>query len=192
MTITPPPQLATPESKSAATAPPFLFTPISHIGASVPDIDAAVAWYRDTLGFTVLHEPITVDESSPIASIARDIYGPRWQAMRQAHLSAGNNVGLELFQFLTPATAEPSDDRFDYTRPGFFHLCVVSRDIGALVERVVAAGGQQRTAIHHPSSRYALCYCADPWGNAIEINDHSYEYAHAQDGPPPHPPAPES
>lgn len=161
--------------------PPFLLTPVSHIGVSVPDIDAAVAWYRDTLGFTVLRGPFTVDESSLNAPLARDIYGPRWQAMRQAHLSAGNNVGLELFQFLTPATAEPSD--WDYTRPGFFHLCVVSRDIVALIDRIVAAGGRQRTAVHHPSSRYALCYCADPWGNAIEINDHSYEYAHAEDPP---------
>ena len=183
MTVAPPTQTPTYDTGDDPFVSPFLLTPISHIGVSVPDIDAAVAWYRDTLGFTVLHEPTIVDETSPNATLAHDIYGPRWQTMRQAHLTAGNGIGLELFQFLTPATDKPSIDGFDYTRPGFFHLCVVSPDINALVRRIVAAGGQQRTAVHHPSNRYALCYCADPWGNAIEINDHSYEYAHAE-GPP--------
>ena len=31
---------------------------LDHVGISVPDIDAAVAWYRDVLGCYVLMEPI--------------------------------------------------------------------------------------------------------------------------------------
>lgn len=159
--------------------PPFLLTPISHVGLSVPDIDAAVTWYQDTLGFTLLSGPVTVNEASPVADTARSIYGQEWKEMRQAHLAAGNNVGLELFQFVVPAE-QPAEEGFFFIRPGFFHLCLVSLDIDALAERIVAAGGSRRTPVLHPSERYSLCYCADPWGNALEINDHSYEQAHAE------------
>ena len=33
-----------------------LFTMIDHIGIAVPDLDAAIAFYRDTYGMEMLHE----------------------------------------------------------------------------------------------------------------------------------------
>jgi methylmalonyl-CoA/ethylmalonyl-CoA epimerase len=32
-----------------------LFTAIDHVGVAVPDLDEAIAFYRDTLGMTLLH-----------------------------------------------------------------------------------------------------------------------------------------
>jgi catechol 2,3-dioxygenase-like lactoylglutathione lyase family enzyme len=50
----------------------------SHIGLSVPDLDAAVAFYRDVLGFYVIMEPteITQDDSD-IGVMCDDIFWPR-------------------------------------------------------------------------------------------------------------------
>ena len=152
--------------------------PVSHLGLSVPDIDAAISWYTTVLGFTRLAGPVLVDDDSPHAVLARDIYGPRWHSMRQAHLSTSNGVGLELFEFLDPAPTSV-DPRFEPWHPGFFHLCVVCRDVDKLVTRIVEHGGAVSTNIHR-LPRYSLCYCRDPWGNALEINDCSYEQAHAE------------
>jgi catechol 2,3-dioxygenase-like lactoylglutathione lyase family enzyme len=152
--------------------------PVSHVGVSVPDIDAAISWYTDVLGFTLLAGPVLVDDDSPMAETARDIYGPRWHSMRQAHLSTSNGVGLELFQFLRPAET-PVDHQFEPWHPGLFHFCVFSRDIDKLVQRIVDNGGAQSTKIHR-LARYSMVYCRDPWGNALELNDCSYEQAHAE------------
>ena len=150
---------------------------ISHVGISVPDLDAAIAWYTTVLGFHVLEGPFDLDESSLTGTMARDIYGPRWHHMRQAHLAADDGAGIELFQFLRPretAVAQP----FRYWHPGLFHVCVVSPDVGALAARITEHSGRQMTKVHRPSPRYRLCYCEDPWGNAIEINDRTYTTAH--------------
>lgn len=152
---------------------------ISHLGLSVPDIDAAVAWYTTVLGFTLLAGPAVIDDDSPAAETAREVYGPHWHSMRQAHLSAGNGVGLELFEFLRPAETAV-DHRFRPWHPGLFHFCVVSHDVAGLVERIIDNGGTQSTSIRRPSSEYSMCYCRDPWGNPLEINDRSYEQAHAR------------
>lgn len=153
------------------TAPPPLLVgfPISHVGLSVPDIDAATAWYTEVLGFALLAGPVTIDESSPNAAKVADIYGPRWRALRQAHLAASNGVGLELFQFVEPPETAPDPD-FRPWHPGLFHLCLSARDLPALVNRIVAHGGTRMTGIHRMSPRYSLCYCRDPWGTAVEVN----------------------
>ena len=51
----------------------------SHIGLSVPDLDKAVAFYRDILGFYVIMEPtqITEDESD-IGQMCSDVFGEGW------------------------------------------------------------------------------------------------------------------
>lgn len=67
---------------------------------------------------------------------------------------------------------------FQFWHPGLFQVCVVSPDVGALAKRIAEHGGRQTTEVHQPSPRYLLCYCEDPWGNAIEINNHTYLQAH--------------
>ena len=36
--------------------PTHLFTAIDHVGIAVPDLDEAIAYYRDTFGLQVAHE----------------------------------------------------------------------------------------------------------------------------------------
>ena len=160
-----------------APLPNAVVTPFSHAGLSVPDIHQAVEWYRDVLGFQVLDPPRLVDLSSPVADMADDIYGPGWEAMYQAHLSAANGIGLEIFQFVKPQEAEP-DRWFEYWRPGLFHIAVTCPDVAGLAERIALSGGRRRTRIYEPQPGFTMCYCEDPWGNALEINSRSYESAH--------------
>lgn len=42
--------------------PSDLVVAIDHVGVAVPDLDAAVAWYRDNLGMENLHEEINEEQ----------------------------------------------------------------------------------------------------------------------------------
>jgi len=171
------PRVEAAPSQPSGPLPEAVMTPFSHVGLSVPDIADAVRWYRDVLGFQLLDGPRRVDYTSPAAVMARDIYGTQWSAMYQAHMSAANGIGLELFQFIEPPETEP-DRHFEYWRPGLFHFALACPDVQGLAERIAAHGGRLRTAIYEPRPGFTMCYCEDPWGNALEINSRSYELAH--------------
>ena len=39
-----------------------LVTAIDHVGIAVADLDAAIAWYHDTLGMILVHEEVNDDQ----------------------------------------------------------------------------------------------------------------------------------
>ena len=50
---------------------------MNHVGISVTDIDAAVKWYQNLFGCTVLIAPIAAaDDGGYFAEIIADIFGP--------------------------------------------------------------------------------------------------------------------
>jgi catechol 2,3-dioxygenase-like lactoylglutathione lyase family enzyme len=158
---------------------------VVHVGVTVPDIDRAVAWYEQVLGFDVLIPPTTIAANDGEAGVqAREVFGSRFASMRQAQLVGANGVGLELFEFAEPAT-EPQRAPFEYWRPGPFHICVRDSDIAGLAQRISQRGGRQRTTVHHsyPGEPYQWCYCEDPFGNIVEIYSHSHEQVYANRAP---------
>ena len=55
---------------TATDLPRDLFTAIDHVGMAVPDLDAAIAFYRDTFGMTVAHEETNTDQGVREAMMA--------------------------------------------------------------------------------------------------------------------------
>ena len=57
---------------SASTSPGTndLFTMIDHVGIAVTDLDAAIAFYRDTYGMTCLHEEVNEEQGVREAMMA--------------------------------------------------------------------------------------------------------------------------
>lgn len=150
----------------------------SHIGLSVPDLDKAVEWYRDVLGFTVLIGPTQNDgdDETDLGRLNRGVFGRTFNKSRIAHLVTSNGIGIELFQFIDPAHRAP-EDNFAYWRGGIFHFCIVDPDIDGLLERIVGTGGKARSSVAtlFPGQPYRMVYCEDPFGNPFEIYTHSYE-----------------
>jgi catechol 2,3-dioxygenase-like lactoylglutathione lyase family enzyme len=150
--------------------------PMVHIGVTVPDVDRAVAWYSEILGFDVLSgaEEVRADDDHWGPGAAA-VFGRQFRGMKIAQLVAGNGVGFELFQFTTPQT--PAENEAEYWRPGPFHVCVRDPDIHGLARRIVESGGKQRTAPRdsYEGEPYQWCMCEDPWGNMIEIYTHNHE-----------------
>ncbi|KIX16538.1 lactoylglutathione lyase family protein [Paracoccus sp. 228] len=152
----------------------------SHIGLSVPDLDAAVAFYSGVLGFYVLMQPSTVTEDdSAIGVMCTDVFGPGWDRLRIAHLSTGDGIGIELFEF---AGNHAAADNFDFRRHGTFHFAIQDPDLEGLLARIVAAGGRQRMTVreYFPGEKpYRMVYVEDPFGNVFELYSHSYELTYS-------------
>jgi catechol 2,3-dioxygenase-like lactoylglutathione lyase family enzyme len=149
---------------------------VNHVGLTVPDLDAALAWYQEVLGFTLLTPPAELDAADPqLGAALEEMLGPRVRRFRMAHLSSANGVGIQMFEFIDPPS-RPRDDPTAFWELGLFHLCVADADIERLAARIEASGGQRSTVWRQiPDAPYAACYCTDPFGNVIEINSHGYE-----------------
>jgi catechol 2,3-dioxygenase-like lactoylglutathione lyase family enzyme len=150
---------------------------INHIAVSVPSLDEAVKWYREVLGFTTVKqtEEFVVDDSL-IGMTVKDIHGPRLKKMRMAWLSSANQIGFKIIEYVEPK-AERRLDNFEYWKSGFIHICITDPNIEELCKRITESGGKQRSKIWEivPDKGYQIAFCEDPFGNVIEIYDHSYE-----------------
>ncbi|MFW2587110.1 lactoylglutathione lyase family protein [Sagittula sp. SSi028] len=152
----------------------------SHIGLSVPDLEAAVKFYSDVLGFYTLMPPSeVVEDDSAIGLMCTDVFGPGWQSLRIAHLSTGDGTGIELFEF---AGNYAPEDNLDYRRHGTFHFAIQDPDLEGLLAKIVAAGGKQRMPVreYFPGEKpYRMVYVEDPFGNVFELYSHSYELTYS-------------
>jgi lactoylglutathione lyase family protein len=153
----------------------------SHIGVSVTDLDRAVEFYSKALGFYIIMPPTAIrHDDSAIGQMCDDVFGEGWGSFRIAHLSTGEGIGIELFEF---RNAERRADNFEYWKTGLFHFCVKDPDVEGLVKRIEEYGGRQRmkqVRYYYPGQKpYRMVYCEDPFGNIIEIYSHSYELTYS-------------
>jgi catechol 2,3-dioxygenase-like lactoylglutathione lyase family enzyme len=158
----------------------------NHVAVSVTDIDYAIRWYKDVIQMTVLVEPteITTYEKEQmnydphLAILARTVFGPKLGKFKICHMSSANGVGIELFQFIEPASAlRPEESNFEYWKTGYFHIAITEPNIEEFAEKIASTGGKRRTDVMElvPGSGKKICFCEDPFGNVIEIYSHSYE-----------------
>ncbi|MBP9919312.1 MAG: methylmalonyl-CoA epimerase [Dermatophilaceae bacterium] len=99
---------------SAAGPLTGLFTMIDHVGIAVADLDAAVAFYRDTYGMTCLHEEVNEE-----------------QGVREAMMAVGDSGSC--IQLLAPRHADTTIGRFlAKSGPGIQQMAYRVADIDAV------------------------------------------------------------
>lgn len=149
----------------------------SHVGITVPNIEEAVKFYTEVLGFYIIMEPtlVTEENETAIGQMCIDVFGEGWGTFKIAHLSSGDKIGFELFEFNESKDLKP---RFEPFRTGLFHFSIQDPDVEGLVAKIVEAGGKQRMPIreYYPGEKpFRMCYVEDPFGTVFEIYSHSYE-----------------
>ncbi len=88
-----------------------LFTAIDHVGVAVADIDAAIAFYRDTYGMTLAHEETNEE-----------------QGVREAMMAVGDS-GSHI-QLLAPLTPESTIAKFlERSGPGIQQMAYRVTDL---------------------------------------------------------------
>lgn len=152
----------------------------SHIGLSVPDLEKAVEFYRDVLGFYVIMEPTEIiEDDSDIGQMCTDVFGKGWERLRIAHLATADRIGFELFEF---EGHEAPKDNLNYRQHGTFHFAIQDPNLEDLLDKIVAAGGKQRMPVreYFPDDKpYRMVYVEDPFGIVFELYSHSYELTYS-------------
>ena len=91
--------------------PAHLFTAIDHVGIAVPDLDEAIAFYRDNFGMHVAHEETNEE-----------------QGVREAMVAVGDTDSR--IQLLAPLNAESTIAKFlDRSGPGLQQLAYRVTDL---------------------------------------------------------------
>jgi methylmalonyl-CoA/ethylmalonyl-CoA epimerase len=91
-----------------------LFTAIDHVGIAVPDLDEAIAFYREKYGMEVLHEEVNEE-----------------QGVREAMVGVGSTDSC--IQLLAPLSPESTIAKFlDRSGPGLQQLAYRVADIDAV------------------------------------------------------------
>ena len=99
-----------------------LFTKIDHVGIAVPDLDAAIAFYRDNFGVASVHEETNEE-----------------QGVREAMLAVGD--GSTRIQLLAPLNEESTIAKFiDRNGPGVQQVAYTVEDIEAVSAELRAKG----------------------------------------------------
>jgi catechol 2,3-dioxygenase-like lactoylglutathione lyase family enzyme len=138
---------------------------IHHTAISTGNLDRALAFYRDLLGFRVLFEfgwPAGTD-------IADKITGLEQSSARAVMLQAGNAI-IELFQYASP-TPRPGNPQRPVADHGITHICLDVTDLDAEYARLKTAG----MTFHCPPQDIGMdlrtTYGRDPDGNVIELQE---------------------
>jgi methylmalonyl-CoA/ethylmalonyl-CoA epimerase len=143
-----------PMTASAAGIPDHLFVAIDHVGIAVPDLDEAIAFYRDTFGMQVLHEETNEE-----------------QGVREAMVGVGDSGSC--IQLLAPLDASSTIAKFlDRNGPGMQQLAYRVTDVEA-VSRVLRERGV-RTLYDEPrrgtaGSRINFLHPKDAGGVLVEL-----------------------
>jgi methylmalonyl-CoA/ethylmalonyl-CoA epimerase len=93
---------------------PSLFRKVDHVGIAVPDLDAAIAFYRDTFGVVSVHEETNEE-----------------QGVREAMLRVGD--GATQLQLLAPLSEQSTIAKFlDRNGPGVQQVAYTVDDVEAV------------------------------------------------------------
>jgi methylmalonyl-CoA/ethylmalonyl-CoA epimerase len=99
---------------SRSESPPSLFQKIDHVGIAVPDLDDAIAFYRDTFGVVSVHEETNED-----------------QGVREAMLAVGD--GSTMIQLLAPLNEDSTIAKFiGRSGPGVQQVAYTVGDLEAV------------------------------------------------------------
>ncbi len=138
---------------------------VHHTAISTPNLERALAFYRDLLGLRVVF-----DFAWPAGTDAADrITGLKGSAARAVMLQAGN-AHIELFQYESPPP-HPGDPRRPVSDHGITHICLDVTDLDAEYERLVKAGMKFHCPPQSLGADVRTTYGRDPDGNVLELQE---------------------
>jgi nitroreductase/predicted enzyme related to lactoylglutathione lyase len=137
-----------------------MITGLAHTAICVPDVEAAVAWYRDVLGLRVLSPPYRMDGDA----IERDMgeLVPSPVVLKAAILGIdGSDRVLEVIEYPNAPGLARERDLID---PGITHIGLTCDDIDATRTRLETAGVTFLTTGIADVAGVRTTWFVDPWG----------------------------
>jgi catechol 2,3-dioxygenase-like lactoylglutathione lyase family enzyme len=155
--------------RSVVTSVPSLLG-VDHVGITVPDIDAAIAWFEDVLG---CRTPLTFGPfGDPVGTFMQDLLGvhPRAVIEQISMVRCGNGPNVELFQYTSPDQDQTFRKNSDF---GGKHIAFYVRDIDRAVAYMQSKGVEKLLGplrvTDGPAAGQAINYFRAPFGTYIEL-----------------------
>jgi catechol 2,3-dioxygenase-like lactoylglutathione lyase family enzyme len=135
---------------------------MNHVGLSVGNVDAAVAFYCDNFGMEKL-SPIFPFGGPDFSSVMglQDASG-------RMCMVANDTVRIELFEFANPVP-KPKDQDYPVADHGYSHFGIDVEGIEDVFAKLSAAGVRFHCPVTTFSSGMKAAYGRDPDGNVFEI-----------------------
>lgn len=158
---------------------PPRFGRVDHVGLTVPDLGAAIAFYRDAFGATELFRlgPFDASEMPPMpdgrdwTEAHIDVPGAR---LSIAMLELGPDTKLELFQYDRPEDARRAPPR--NCDVGGHHVAFAVDDLEAATAHLAEHGCRVLAGPiameDGPIPGLRTHYVVDPFGNQLELVQH--------------------
>jgi catechol 2,3-dioxygenase-like lactoylglutathione lyase family enzyme len=144
---------------------PFRILGADHTGITVSDLERALSFWRDVLGFELSHR---AHQSGPMAS---EITGVPGAELSLAVVKAPGHK-IELLQYHAPADRKLRSE-FRPCDLGAAHIALTVDDIDAVVEKIAGSGwkaaGKPQTLTMGPNAGKRVLYVRDPDGSTIEF-----------------------
>jgi catechol 2,3-dioxygenase-like lactoylglutathione lyase family enzyme len=142
----------------------FRIVAADHTGITVRNLECALTFWRDVLGFELSHRPHQTGD------LAREITGVPGAEISIAVLK-GYGHKIELLEYLAPADRKHVD-----LRPcdvGSVHIALLVDDLNAVLNTIAASGwkaaGKPQTLQSGPNAGKRVVYVRDPDGTTIEF-----------------------
>jgi methylmalonyl-CoA/ethylmalonyl-CoA epimerase len=139
-----------------------VITGLAHSGVCVPDVDAAVAWYRDVLGLEVLSPPYLIEGEAIARDMGELIPQPRLKAAILGFPDDGDRV-LEVIEYpgVVGSGVRRSAALVDH---GLSHIGLLCTDIDATRAALEAKGVHFIVSGIADVARVRTTWFTDPWG----------------------------
>lgn len=140
-----------------------------HIGFTVPDLDAAVAFFVDVLGCEPFYDLGPFASDSDWMATHLNVH-PRAVMKRLKFLRCRNGSNFEIFEYAAPDQNRIQPRNSDV---GGHHLAFYVDDIGAAVaylkDRGLRVLGEPTVRTAGPSAGQTWVYFLSPWGMQLEL-----------------------
>jgi len=139
-----------------------MITQIRHTGLVVADLDAALRFWRDLLGFSVARQ---MDESGPHIDAMMGLQDVR---VTTSKLTTPDGGMIELLYF----HSHPDKPRWTGTpySTGFTHVALTVSNMDEAHEKLAAAGVRFKAAPQYsPDGAVKVIYCEAPDGVLLEL-----------------------
>lgn len=153
---------------------------IDHVGINVPDLNKAVTFFNDVLGFT----PVTQLGPIPLEADWKKLnhINPNTGAVTIKMINAGNGASIEVFEYADNKGSKTHANTDDI---GASHIAFYVNDINASVEYLKSKGvkilGEPFTMPSGDTAGETWVYFETPWGSKMELvsypNGKAYEKA---------------
>src|SRR5689334_8029274 len=139
-----------------------MLTGLAHTAICVPDVEAAVAWYRDVLGLTVLSPPYLMEGAAIEQDMGELVANPRMKAAIVGFPHDGDRV-LEVIEY---PDHEGGGARADaaLTDHGLTHVALLCDDLTATRTMLEAQDVRFLTTGIADVARLRTTWFVDPWG----------------------------